>query len=120
MVDPKCPFCRIVTGQEPANIVYRDELVTAFQDIHPMAPVHLLIVPNHHLESVNDVSDEDERSLGRMAAVAKRLASERSVDGTGYRLVINTGQDAFQSVLHLHMHLIGGKPLPFRMLGHEY
>ncbi|HAL16722.1 MAG TPA: purine nucleoside phosphoramidase [Anaerolineaceae bacterium] len=120
MVDPKCPFCRIVTGQEPADIVYHDDLVTAFQDIHPMAPVHLLIVPNHHLESVNAVADEDERSLARRFATAAMRPNDRGVDGSGYRLVINTGRDAFQSVLHLHMHLIGGKPLPFRMLGHVF
>ena len=119
MVDPKCPFCLIVTGQAPALIVYRDDLVTAFQTNRPIAPVHLLIVPNHHLKSVNEVSGEDEAALGRMAIVAKRLANDRGVDGTGYRLIINTGPDAFQSVFHLHMHLIGGKPLPLRILGHE-
>lgn len=120
MVDPECPFCQIVIGQSPAQIVYRDNLVTAFQDIQPMAPVHVLIVLNHHVESINDVSAADEAALGRMAVVARQLARDHGVNHSGYRLVINTGAHAYQSVYHLHMHLIGGKPIPFHMVGREY
>jgi len=120
LVDPHCPFCQIVTGQSPAEILYRDDLVTAFQDIRPMAPVHVLIVPNHHVESVNEVTPTDEAALGRMAVVARQLARDHGVNHSGYRLVVNTGSDAYQSVYHLHMHLIGGKPMPFRMVGREY
>ncbi|MHB1118819.1 MAG: histidine triad nucleotide-binding protein [Bellilinea sp.] len=119
MVDPDCIFCQIVIGQSPAHILYQDDLVTAFQTIRPMAPVHVLIVPNHHVESVNDVSPTDGVALGHMTVVARQLARDHGVNLSGYRLVINTGFDAYQSVYHLHMHLIGGKPMPFRMVGPE-
>lgn len=120
MVDPHCPFCRILTGQAPARILYQDELVTAFQDNRPMAPVHVLIIPNQHIESVNEVSVDDEAAMGRMTRVARQLARDHGVEHSGYRLVINTGPDAFQSVFHLHMHLIGGRPIPFRTVGRDY
>jgi histidine triad (HIT) family protein len=120
MIDPHCSFCRILTGESPAKILYRDDLVTAFDDLHPMAPVHLLIVTNRHIASVNDVTPADEPALGRMTFVARRLAQEHGVEHTGFRLVINTGPDASQSIYHLHMHLMGGKPLPFRMVGREF
>ena len=109
-----CPFCRIIAGQAPAEILYRDEQVTAFRDARPVAPVHVLIVPNEHIESNNDVTVEHERLLGHLNRVAARLAQEMKVERSGYRLVINTGPDAGQSVFHLHMHLIGGRHLPFR------
>ncbi len=109
-----CPFCRIIAGQAPAEILYRDERVTAFRDARPVAPVHVLIVPNEHIDSINDVSVEQESLLGHLNRVAARLAQQLNVDRSGYRLVINTGPDAGQSVFHLHMHLIAGRHLPFR------
>ena len=109
-----CPFCRIIAGQAPAEILYRDEQVTAFRDARPVAPVHVLIVPNEHIETNNDVTAEHESLLGHLNRVAARLAQELNVQRSGYRLVINTGPDAGQSVFHLHMHLIGGRHLPFR------
>lgn len=106
-----CIFCQIVANQATANILYRDQQVTAFRDAHPAAPAHLLIVPNRHISSLNDLQDEDEAIIGYMFAVARRLAAKEGVDQSGYRLVINTNSDAGQSVFHLHLHLIGGRPM---------
>jgi len=114
MIEISCPFCRIIAGQASARILYRDDLVTAFEDAHPIAPVHILIVPNQHLPSNNEVTAENEQLLGHLDVVAQKLARDLHVDRTGYRLVINTGPNAGQSIFHLHMHLIGGRHLPFR------
>lgn len=109
-----CIFCQIASGKIPATQLYQDEWVTAFEDRNPIAPVHFLVVPNHHITSVNDVTDADEGVLGRLVTVARRLAEEKGVQTSGYRLVINTGPDAGQSVFHLHLHVIGGRKMPFR------
>ncbi len=109
-----CIFCRIIAGEAPANILYSDETVTAFDNLNPIAPVHILIVPNRHIESVNLVEAGDEQVVGHLSRVARLLAERLGVQSSGYRLVINTGPDAGQSVFHLHMHLIGGRRLPFR------
>ena len=111
---PDCIFCRIIAGTAPAEIVYRDDQVIAFQNLHPIAPVHLLIVPISHIESVNTAETSHEPVMGHLITVARRLAVENKIDQTGYRLVMNTGPDAGQSVYHLHLHLIGGRYLPFR------
>lgn len=105
-----CTFCRIARGQESARIVYQDEDVTAFHDQNPQAPIHVLIIPNEHIESTNEVTDEDVDLLGRLFVVARHVAEEEGVT-RGYRLVVNTGPQAGQSVFHLHMHLLGGRPL---------
>lgn len=104
-----CIFCRIVRGQAPARLLYQDDLVTAFHDLHPRAPVHVLIVPNRHIVGVAQVEAGDELLLGRLFTVARRLAEELQVTD-GYRLVINNGTLSGQSVFHLHMHLLGGRP----------
>jgi len=109
-----CIFCRIVQGKAPAVVLYRDETITAFQDAHPQAPIHILVVPNQHLASVNEMQEVDEALLGHMVRVAKTLAIEKGVGTSGYRLVINTGAQAGQSVMHLHLHIIGGRHLPFQ------
>ncbi len=109
MSNDGCIFCRIVANQATANILYRDQQVTAFRDAHPMAPTHLLIVPNRHVESLNDLQEEDDGLLGYMLLVARRLAIKEGVEKGGYRLVINTGSNAGQSIPHLHLHLIGGR-----------
>lgn len=114
MSDPDCPFCRIIAGKAQADILYRDERLTVFTTIQPIAPVHVLIVPNEHIVSNNEVTDAHEGVLGHMVVVARLLAKQFNIDQSGYRLVINTGPDAGQSVFHLHMHLIGGRHLPFR------
>lgn len=104
-----CIFCKIVSNELHAKIVYRDEQVTAFRDIHPVAPVHILIIPNRHILSVNDLTPEDEPLLGRLFTVARQLVKQEGVDESGYRLIFNTGVHGGQTVFHLHMHLIGGQ-----------
>ena len=111
---PPCIFCSIIEKKATAKIVYEDETVMAFHTINPVAPVHLLIVPKKHIASVNVVTSEDEDLLGHMFSVARQLAEETGVSHSGFRLITNTGPDGGQSVYHIHMHLIGGKHLPFR------
>lgn len=106
-----CIFCQIVAGSSTAEVVYTDEQVTAFRDRQPAAPVHILIVPNRHITSLNRISDEDEGLLGHMLIVARRLAEQTQISQDGYRLILNTGPDAGQSVFHLHIHLMGGRRL---------
>lgn len=104
-------FSKIVRREIPADIVYQDHLVTAFRDIAPQAPTHLLIVPNHVIPTVNDVKASDEAALGRMFTVAAKLAAEMGVAEDGFRLIVNTNKHAGQEVFHVHMHLLGGKAL---------
>jgi histidine triad (HIT) family protein len=103
-------FSKIVRGEIPADIVYQDDLVTAFRDIHPQAPVHVLIVPNHVIASAADVTPNDEHALGRLF-VAARIVADREGLHEGYRLIVNCKAHGGQEVDHLHMHLLGGEPL---------
>lgn len=105
-----CVFCRIAAGEEQARIIYQDEDVTAFHDRNPQAPTHVLIIPNEHIESVRDVEEEDRDLLGKLFMVARRVAQNEGLTA-GYRLVVNTGSQAGQSVHHLHMHLLGGRTM---------
>jgi len=109
--DPNCIFCRIVAGQIPAKKAYEDDEILAFHDIHPWAPVHVLIVPKQHIASMVDVGPEHAGLLGRMMALSPRLMRELGVVN-GYRHVINTGRDGLQEVMHLHLHVMGG-PRPW-------
>ena len=104
-----CIFCKIISGEIPSQKLYQDELVTAFRDIHPVAPTHVLIIPNKHISSVNDVTPEDETMLGHIYSVARQLAVQEGIQEQGYRLIVNTGPHAGQEVYHLHLHLIGGQ-----------
>jgi len=104
-------FEKIVAREIPANILYQDEYVTAFEDISPLAPVHVLIVPNQNIPTVNAAKAEDEALLGKLILVAKKLAGELGIAEEGYRLIINCNENAGQDVFHLHMHLLGGKRL---------
>lgn len=108
-----CIFCQIIEGKAPAEIYYRDEQVTAFQDARPIAPVHILLVPNIHIHSLNEMEPHYESLVGHMLNVAHQLAQEHGVSQSGYRVVFNTGPDAGQSVFHLHLHILGGRSLPF-------
>jgi histidine triad (HIT) family protein len=110
--DPNCLFCKIAAGQIPSQKVYEDEALLAFKDIHPAAPVHLLIIPKAHIASLAEVDASHEALLGRMLALAPRLAREQGA-GNGFRTVINTGPDGGQEVYHLHMHVMGG-PRPWK------
>ncbi len=104
-------FERIIGGEIPANFVYRDERVVAFRDIHPRAPVHLLIVPIRPIPTADDVTEADEALLGHMFVVAAQLARREGISADGYRLIVNCNQHGGQEVFHLHLHLLGGKPL---------
>lgn len=106
-----CIFCRIVAGEIPATIVHRDDQVTAFRDINPQAPLHVLVVPNRHIPAVGALTEEDEALVGRVVRTAAVLAASEGVADRGYRLVLNSGPDAGQSVDHLHLHLLGGRRL---------
>ena len=111
----ECIFCKIVAEQAPARILHRDSLITAFQDIHPSAPTHILIAPNKHIASLNELAQEDLALMGQLIWTARDIAEREGIKQSGYRLVINTGREGGQSVFHLHVHLIGGRPLSFRM-----
>ena len=109
--DPNCIFCKIVAGQIPSKKVYEDDELLAFHDIHPWAPVHILIIPKQHIVSMAEVGDEHAGLLGRMMALSPRLMADLGVTN-GYRHVINTGRDGHQEVMHLHVHVMGG-PRPW-------
>lgn len=104
-------FAKIIRDEIPSEKVYQDDLVTAFRDIHPQAPIHILIVPNKIIPTVNDITDEDEQIVGRMMVAAKKIAEQEGIAANGYRLIINCGDHGHQEVFHLHMHLVGGRPL---------
>lgn len=106
-----CVFCKIAAGEVPADIVYEDEAVVAFNDIAPQAPVHILVIPKAHLASANELSEANAEIVGRLALRAGMLARERGIDGPGYRLVMNCNRQGGQTVFHLHMHLMGGRQL---------
>ncbi len=110
-----CVFCKIIGGSQPAAILYQDEMVTAFRDNHPAAQTHILIVPNKHMVSVNQVTAEDEPTLGRLFTAARLLAEQEGIQETGYRLIVNTGPYAGQAVFHLHLHLLGGQRMKHPM-----
>lgn len=105
-----CIFCKIIKGEIPSNKVYEDDEILAFKDINPMAPVHILIVPKKHIESANDIEEEDEKVIGRIFTVIKKLAKEHNLEN-GYRIVNNCGEDGGQEVKHIHFHLLGGRKL---------
>lgn len=104
-------FSKIIAKEVPADIVYEDELVVAFKDINPQTPVHVLIVPRKEIPTVNDVTADDEAALGRMFTVAAKIALENGIAASGYRLMVNVNRDGGQEVFHLHMHILGGRPL---------
>jgi len=114
-VSEQCIFCKIINKQIPSNIVHEDEHVVVFADIAPQAPTHLLIVPRTHIPSLNEMTEEHAHILGHISLVAKKLAGRLGFAEAGWRLVINCGADAGQTVFHLHVHLLGGRPLVGQM-----
>jgi len=105
-----CIFCKIGRKEIPARIVYEDSDIFAFEDVHPQAPMHLLVCPRKHLSSLGDATDEDADLLGRILLTGSKLASERGY-GMGHRALFNTGEEAGQTVFHLHLHVLGGRPM---------
>jgi len=106
-----CLFCKIAAGQIKSELVYQDDKVVAFNDIHPLAPVHILVIPREHIASLADIQEKHEALMGHMVYVATRLARENAIDRDGYRLVINVGEHGTQIIRHIHLHLLGGRQL---------
>lgn len=106
-----CLFCKIVEGEIPAERVYEDDQVIAFRDINPQAPFHCLIIPRKHISTLNDIADEDREVVGHMIQTAARIAKQEGFDQDGYRTVFNCNTHGGQTVYHIHLHLLGGKPM---------
>ncbi|MCP3100567.1 histidine triad nucleotide-binding protein [Myxococcus sp. K15C18031901] len=106
-----CLFCKIRDGLIPAKVIYQDDECLAFEDINPQAPTHVLFIPRKHIPTVNDISVEDQATVGHLFVAAAKVAKERSHDSNGYRVVMNTHRDAGQTVFHIHLHLLAGRPL---------
>ena len=110
-----CLFCRIVAGEIPGDVVYRDDEMVAFRDIHPVASTHILLVPREHIESMSALSQKHEGLIGRMMLRIRALAEAEGIVESGFRVVVNNGPDGGQVVPHLHLHIIGGRRLKDRM-----
>jgi histidine triad (HIT) family protein len=106
-----CVFCRIAAKKVPASVVYEDDEMLAFDDVHPMAPVHVLIIPKEHFASLNDLPEGREGLVGRMVAKARDLAEAKGIGKSGYRVVLNTARDSGQNVFHIHFHVLGGRKM---------
>ena len=106
-----CIFCKIINGELPTTKVYEDEHIVAFNDLHPRAPIHQLIVPKKHIATLNDLTDDDTELVGTMVQRARLLAKEANIAKSGYRTVFNCNADGGQEVFHLHLHLLGGRKL---------
>ena len=106
-----CIFCKIIKGEIPSNTVYEDEEIFAFRDINPVAPVHILIIPKKHIETVVDLKQEDEGLIGRIYSAINKIAEKEGISEKGFRVVVNCKEDGGQEVKHLHFHLLGGKKL---------
>ncbi len=104
-----CIFCKIAKKEIPSRIVFEDSRILAFEDLRPQAPVHILIIPKHHIEKIADIEEDDLGLIGDLVLAARNIAKEKGVDRSGYRIVINCNKDAGQEVLHLHLHLLGGR-----------
>jgi len=108
-LDSNCLFCKIITGEIPAEIIFRSDSVVAFNDITPQAPTHVLIIPTIHVENIGDLSQSSPTITAELFSVAKQIAADRGL--LGFRIVLNTGEEAGQSVFHVHLHLLGGRAL---------
>ncbi len=106
-----CLFCKIIAGKIPSEKVAETDTLYAFNDINPQAPVHVLIVPKKHIASNLELIDEDKETIGEIHLLANKIAEERGVEKTGFRIVTNSGRDGGQMVFHIHFHLFGGRPM---------
>lgn len=111
MPEDNCLFCRMINGEVAADVLYQDARAVAIRDINPQAPVHALVIPKEHVESLDEIGQRDEALMGHLMRVASRVANEQGLAETGYRTVVNTGAGAGQSVFHLHVHVLGGRDL---------
>jgi histidine triad (HIT) family protein len=110
-VSTSCPFCRIVAGGAPADVLHETDTVVAFRDLRPQAPAHILLIPKEHIEDLTEIGDEHGTVLVDIVKAAAHLAETEGIHESGWRLVANVGPDAGQSVFHLHFHLLGGRPM---------
>ena len=106
-----CLFCKIIDGEIPGDIVYENDSVLAFNDINPIAPVHILIIPKEHIATLNDLEEKHTQTMGELFLAAKQIASEKGISESGYRTVFNCNKDAQQTVFHIHLHLIAGRQM---------
>ncbi len=111
MKNASCIFCKIVKKEIPSKIVFENSDLVAFEDISPQAPVHIVIISKNHIEKLSDLTEENIRLIGSMVLAAKDIAVKKGIDASGYRVVINCSKDGGQAVFHLHLHLLGGRPL---------
>jgi histidine triad (HIT) family protein len=107
MID--CLFCRIIAGEAPASVIYQDDDLVVIQDIQPQAPLHALVIPRRHIPTLNELSQADDELIGKMTRRAAAVAKERGFAERGYRTVFNCNREAFQSVFHIHLHVLGGR-----------
>jgi histidine triad (HIT) family protein len=107
----ECIFCRIISGDVKSNVLHSDDDVFAIEDINPQAPVHFLVIPKKHIPTTIDIGEEDHNIMGLCLSVANRIVSEKGIDTSGFRIVLNSGSDAGQSIHHLHFHVMGGRPM---------
>ena len=106
-----CLFCKIINGEIPSNKVYEDEEILAFYDINPAAPIHILVIPKKHISSLAEITEEDEKIIGKIYGVINKIADEKGFKEDGYRVIVNCGKDGGQEVMHLHFHILAGTKL---------
>ncbi|HXG30034.1 MAG TPA: histidine triad nucleotide-binding protein [Thermodesulfobacteriota bacterium] len=106
-----CVFCKIVSKESPASIVYEDDISIAFKDINPQAPIHILVIPKRHIRTIAETTEEDKPLLGHLIHVARKIAEQLNISKKGFRLVANCGLESGQSVWHIHLHLLGGRKM---------
>lgn len=111
MWEKRCLFCRLIAGEVPSDLLHQDEVCVVIRDINPQAPTHVLVIPREHMESLNEASHKDEALLGHLLRVGARIANDQGHAEDGYRTIVNTGAGAGQSVFHLHVHVLGGRPM---------
>jgi histidine triad (HIT) family protein len=107
----ECLFCKIIEGEIPSTTLYADDDVIAVEDINPQAPTHILVLPRKHIPTTTDIGEEDHELMGRCLAASNLIAKEKGIDQSGFRIVLNSGADAGQSVSHIHFHVLGGRPM---------
>lgn len=111
-----CIFCKIANKEINSDFVYEDDEIIAFKDINPQAPIHILVVPKKHIESIIDLTDEDEMLVGKMYTAVRKIAKKLNIEESGFRLIVNCGKDAGQEVPHLHFHILAGKKLGTKII----
>ncbi len=112
-----CIFCKIIKREIPSSIVYEDSEIIAFRDVNPQAPVHILVIPKRHIESLIDLKEEDELLVGKIYTVINKVVRQEGIDEKGFRIIVNCGDDGGQEVKHLHFHILGGKKLGVKICG---